>query len=56
MASASTYATSTGPVISYNILKINVLDNCLLIKMYRDTIRKNRDFINMVKLKPREII
>lgn len=57
MANVPTYMTTADLFINYSILKINVLYNYLLIKRYQHAVWKNNThFINMLELKPCEII
>lgn len=57
MANVPRYTTTVDLFIKYDIIKIDMLYNFLLIKRYQDSIRRNNtNFINMLKLKPREII
>lgn len=56
MANVTRCTTTADLFPKFNIMRIDVLYNFLLINRYKDSIRKNNThFINMLNLKPREI-
>lgn len=57
MGDVLTYRTAADMLIEYSLLKTSVLYNQIRVKRYQEPVpKKNTHFINMLELKPHEII